>query len=110
MVSAWATENRLILGQIKVEEGSNEITAVPPLLRALAIKGCIVTLDALHCQKETTEVIIEQGADYVIALKRNQEKLYNQVIEYFDEILVDDPESELHEWIDSARLISTTVY
>jgi predicted transposase YbfD/YdcC len=94
MVSAWATENRLILGQIKVEEGSNEITAVPPLLRALAIKGCIVTLDALHCQKETAEVIIEQGADYVIALKRNQEKLYNQVIEYFDEILVDDPESD----------------
>ena len=94
MVSAWATENRLILGQIKVEEGSNEITAVPALLRVLAIKGCIVTLDALHCQKETTEVIIEQDADYVIALKRNQEKLYNQVIEYFNEILVDNPESD----------------
>ena len=94
MVSAWATENRLILGQIKVEEDSNEITAVPPLLRALALKGCIVTLDALHCQKETARVVIEQGADYVIALKRNQEKLYEQVDEYFEYTLLEEPERE----------------
>lgn len=94
MVSAWATENRLILGQIKVEENSNEITAVPLLLKALAIKGCIITLDALHCQKETAEVIVEEEADYVIALKKNQKKLYKQVGEYFNEILLEKPESD----------------
>jgi predicted transposase YbfD/YdcC len=67
MVSAWALENQLVLGQVKVDEKSNEITAIPKLLEALAIAGCIVTIDALGCQKEIAQQIIDQGADYVLA-------------------------------------------
>ena len=69
LVSAWATRNRLTLGQVKVDEKSNEITAVPELLRLLAIKGCIVTVDALNTQKEIASEICEQGANYLLALK-----------------------------------------
>jgi len=65
MVSAWATENRLVLGQIKTEEKSNEITAIPELLKVLELKGCIVTIDAMGCQKEIVKQIVEQGGDYV---------------------------------------------
>jgi predicted transposase YbfD/YdcC len=72
LVSAWATRNRLVLGQIKVDEKSNEITAVPELLRLLEIKGCIVTVDALNTQKDIAEEIREQGADYVSALQSRQ--------------------------------------
>ena len=75
LVSAWVCSNRLTLGQVKVAEGSNEITAVPQLLRLLSIKGCIVTVDAINTQKDTVDEIREQGADYVVALKRNHEKL-----------------------------------
>ena len=71
MVSAWATANRLVLGQRKVAEKSNEITAIPELLQALALSGCIVTIDAMGCQTEIVQTIIEQGADYVLALKGN---------------------------------------
>ena len=79
MVSAWATENRLVLGQIKTEEKSNEITAIPELLRALALRGCIVTIDAMGCQKQIVKQIVEQGADYVISLKGNQGTLHKEV-------------------------------
>ena len=79
MVSAWATENRLVLGQIKTEEKSNEITAIPELLRALALEGCIVTIDAMGCQKQIVKQIVEQGADYVISLKGNQGTLHKEV-------------------------------
>jgi hypothetical protein len=71
LVSAWARENRLTLGQVKVADGSNEITAVPELLKALAIKGCVVTADALNCQKQIAAGIRRRGADYVLALKGN---------------------------------------
>ncbi len=64
MVSAWARSNRLTLGQVKVDEKSNEITAIPELLRLLHIKGCIVTIDAMGAQKEIAEQICKQGADY----------------------------------------------
>ncbi len=83
MVSAWACENRLVLGQVKVDEKSNEITAIPELLRALALTGCIVTIDAMGCQREIAEQIVEQEADYVLALKGNQGTLHEDVAQYF---------------------------
>jgi DDE_Tnp_1-associated/Transposase DDE domain len=64
MVSAWATSNRLVLGQLKVDEKSNEITAIPELLRVLALSGCIVTIDAMGCQKNIAQHIIYKDADY----------------------------------------------
>jgi predicted transposase YbfD/YdcC len=79
MVSAWATENQLVLGQTKVAEKSNEITAIPELLRLLDISGCIVTIDALGTQTEITETIIEAGGDYLLALKENQGHLFEDV-------------------------------
>ncbi len=83
MVSAWASEQRLVLGQLKTEEKSNEITAIPLLLELLELKGCIVTIDALGCQTEIAAQVIEQGADYVLSLKGNQGTLYEEVEEYF---------------------------
>jgi predicted transposase YbfD/YdcC len=75
MVSAWASANRLVLGQLKVEEKSNEITAIPKLLHLLDLKGAVVTIDAMGCQKEIAKTITEQGADYVLALKDNHPTL-----------------------------------
>ena len=72
LVSAWATANHLVLGQRKVEDKSNEITAIPELLQLLMLNGCIVTIDAMGCQTEIAEQIVEQGADYVLAVKGNQ--------------------------------------
>jgi len=83
LVSAWARENRLTLGQVKVARGSNEITAVPELRRMLALKGCVVTADALNCQKETAAEIRRQGADYVLALKGNHGRLRERVEQFF---------------------------
>jgi len=83
LVSAWATTNRLVLGQVKVDAKSNEITAIPDLLRALALTGCIVTIDALGCQRAIAEQIRDQGADYVLALKDNQGTLHQDVQETF---------------------------
>lgn len=85
MVSAWATENRLVLGQVKVDDKSNEITALPALLRLLDISGCLVTIDAMGCQKAIARQIVEQGGDYVLALKENQPSLYADVAEFFTE-------------------------
>jgi predicted transposase YbfD/YdcC len=76
LVSAWACEQRLVLGQLAVDGGSNEITAVPKLLRMLALKGAIVTADALTCQRAIAEQVIGQGGDYVLALKGNQATLF----------------------------------
>jgi predicted transposase YbfD/YdcC len=79
MVSAWASANRLVLAQVKVDDKSNEITALPELLRQLALAGCIVTIDAMGCQREIAKQIIGQAADYVLALKENQGNLYRDV-------------------------------
>ena len=79
MVSAWASANRLVLGQRKVEDKSNEITAIPVLLKVLEIAGCIVTIDAMGCQRDIASTIIEGGADYVLALKGNQGGLFEDV-------------------------------
>jgi predicted transposase YbfD/YdcC len=83
MVSAWATANHLVLGQRKVDTKSNEITAIPKLLDMLAIGGCIVTIDAIGCQKAIAQKIIDQDGDYVLALKENQGNLYADVQELF---------------------------
>jgi predicted transposase YbfD/YdcC len=85
MVSAWAAANHLVLGQVKVDDKSNEITAIPALLRLLDLKGCIVTIDAMGCQKEIAQQIIDQGGDYVLALKENQGTLYEDVVLFFEE-------------------------
>jgi predicted transposase YbfD/YdcC len=76
LVNAWVVESRCVLGQVACEEKSNEITAIPQLLEMLSLKGCIVTLDAMGCQKAIVERIVEKGADYLIALKANQETLH----------------------------------
>jgi predicted transposase YbfD/YdcC len=83
MVSAWASANRLVLGQLKVDDKSNEITAIPALLKLLEIKGCIVTIDAMGCQTEIAELITEREADYVLALKGNQGTLHRDVQDLF---------------------------
>jgi predicted transposase YbfD/YdcC len=83
LVSAWASENRLFLGQVKVEDKSNEITAIPALLELLDITGCIITIDAMGTQTEIAHQIQAQGADYVLALKANHPTLYAQVSQWF---------------------------
>jgi len=83
MVSAWACENRLVLGQEATDAKSNEITAIPKLLELLALKGCIVTLDAMGCQRVIAEQIIDQGGDYVLGLKGNQGNLHEAVEDFF---------------------------
>lgn len=88
MVSAWASKARLALGQVKVSEKSNEIPAVPELLKLLEIKGCIVTTDAMSCQKATAAQIISQEANYILAVKDNQRTLFEAIkrrFEYLDE-------------------------
>jgi len=86
LVSAWARENRLTLGQVRVAKGSNEITAVPQLLRSLAVKGCVVTTDALNCQREIAAQIRRQEADYVLALKGNHGGLHERVEQFFSSV------------------------
>ena len=85
IVSAWATESGLLLGQRKVRDKSNEITVVPELLRALELAGCIVTADAMHCQKNIAKEIIEADADYVLALKGNQGTAFTEIKSFLDE-------------------------
>jgi predicted transposase YbfD/YdcC len=83
MVSAWAAENRLVLAQVAVEEKSNEITALPLLLRQLALSGCSITIDAMGAQKEIAKHIVDDNGDYVLALKGNQGTLAKEVQETF---------------------------
>ena len=83
IVSAWASENELVLGQIKTEAKSNEITVIPKLLELLLLEGRIITIDAMGCQKDIAEHIIEKGADYILALKDNHRKLKDDVFSSF---------------------------
>ena len=83
MVSAWATENHIVLGQLKVDEKCNEISAIPKLLELLVIKGCIVSIDAMGYQKEIVSAITEKEADYLIAVKGNQGNLQEQIQDSF---------------------------
>ena len=83
MVSAWCSENNMVLAQRKVDEKSNEITAIPELLSILVLEGCIVTIDAMGCQTEIAESIIEKQADYILAVKGNQGSLHEQIQDSF---------------------------
>ena len=91
VVSAWASTNGLTLGQVKVDEKSNEITAIPKLLRVLELEGCIVTIDAMGCQKKIAREIIEADADYVLALKGNQTAAHEEIRAFFDDLIPPDP-------------------
>lgn len=84
MVSAWANMNNMVLGQIKVDDKSNEITAIPKLLKMLDLSGSLVTIDAMGTQKEIAKGIIDADADYLLALKGNQGNLKDEVTEAFD--------------------------
>ena len=83
MVSAWGEANGVVLGQQKVDEKSNEITAIPLLLAALDLTGCIVTIDAMGCQTDIAEQIVDQAGDYVLSLKGNQGQLHEDIQEMF---------------------------
>jgi predicted transposase YbfD/YdcC len=90
MVSAWATANQISLGQVVVDAKSNEITAIPKLLQILEISGCLVTIDAMGCQTEIAQEIVNAGADYVLAVKGNQPTLHDGIKAFFDDHLEDD--------------------
>ena len=85
MVSAWGCEQRLVLGQIATDEKSNEITAVPKLLEMLSLTGCVVTVDALNCQRTIAAQIVDQGGDYALALKGNQGTLHDDVRRFLED-------------------------
>ena len=83
MVSARATEHRMVLGQIRTEAHSNEITAIPELLKVLELKGCLVTIDAVGCQQNIAQQVVEGGADYLLAVKANQGELHENIKDLF---------------------------
>lgn len=106
MVSAWATANRLVLGQVKVDDKSNEITAIPKLLHVLEIAGCIVTIDAIGCQLDIAQAIVDQDADYVLVVKKNQGHLYEDIQGLFDaaqEAKFKDVPHDYHKTTDKAH-------
>jgi predicted transposase YbfD/YdcC len=93
LISAWASRNQLVLAQERVDSKGNEITALPQLLQVLALKGCLVSIDAIGCQREIAQQILDQGGDYVLALKENQPSLLEEVQSLFvqarDQVFVD---------------------
>ena len=89
VLNAWSTANDFCIGQMKVDDKSNEITAMPELLKVMDISGSVVTADALNCQKEIAQQIVDQGGDYVLALKGNQADLHEDVKLYFDSAISD---------------------
>lgn len=95
IVSAWADKNELILGQIKVEEKSNEITAIPKLLDALLLEGCVITIDAMGCQKNIARKIVSKKADYILSVKENQKDLYEDIKDSFKILKTNDYSEEL---------------
>ena len=103
MVSAWSAHNRLILGQVKVDDKSNEISALPQLLNLLAIKGCLVTIDAMGCQTEIAQQIVAQEGDYLLAVKRNQEHLFEDIDHLFRH---SRPENFTVEGFDQSRVVN----
>ena len=106
LVSAWATENRMVLAQVAVDEKSNEITAIPELLKLLDLEGCLVTIDAMGTQRAIAAQIIEQQADYALALKENQGNLYEDVKDTFTLAQKDDfrrVEHQFHKTIEKGH-------
>lgn len=84
IVNAWATEQKLVLGQLKVKNKSNEITAIPELIKVLELSGCLVTIDAMGTQTKIAQLIQDRGADYCLALKENQPNLFQEVVHLFE--------------------------
>jgi len=101
MVSAWAVKNRLVLGQIKTAEKSNEITAIPELLKLLDIKNSIITIDAMGCQKNIARDIVQGGADYILALKGNHEKMHKDVELLFENARENNFKEASHEYMET---------
>ena len=97
LVSAWASANRLVLGQVAVADKSNEITALPVLIKLLDLRGSIVTIDAMGCQTELAAAIVEQGGDYVLALKGNQGTLHQEVEALFAQARATDFDAIAHD-------------
>jgi len=97
MVSAWASTNGITLGQVKTDEKSNEITAIPELLRLVELSGCVVTIDAMGCQKKIAELIIAGEADYVLAVKGNQGNLYEDIRLFFEDAAKNSFENVPHD-------------
>jgi predicted transposase YbfD/YdcC len=95
MVSAWANSNNLVLGQRKVDDKSNEITAIPKLLKALELSGAVVTIDAIGCQKSIASQIVEQRADYILAVKENQPSLLADIKDSFQMLAADAVDEEI---------------
>jgi predicted transposase YbfD/YdcC len=105
IVSAWATSNRLVFGQVKTDEKSNEIPAIPVLLDKIALEGSIVSIDAMGCQYEIADKIVKKKADYVFSLKGNQGNLHEDVVEYFSDVDFAKPASA-HRYV-SFKSVST---
>ncbi len=84
MVSAWCSEQGIVLGQFKTEDKSNEITSIPKLLELLSIEGAVITIDAMGCQKKIAKKIMEKEADYVLAVKDNQSTLLDEITKFFN--------------------------
>jgi predicted transposase YbfD/YdcC len=106
VVSAWAHDASLALGQVTVDEKSNEITAIPELVRQLDLKGCLVTIDAMGCQRDIAKTLLDAGADYLLAVKANQEILAEDVEEEFKQAMADDfahMEHYYHETLDKGH-------
>jgi predicted transposase YbfD/YdcC len=101
LVSAWASANRLVLGQLKTADKSNEITAVPELLRALELAGCIVTTDALNCQKNIAKEISDADADYVLTLKANHGTACEEVSRFLSDARQRDFAGVAHDFVET---------
>ena len=102
MVSAWASNNNLVLGQVKVSEKSNEITAIPKLLELITVKGCTVTIDAMGCQQEIARKIIKEEANYILAVKENQKQLHQDIKDEFR--FAENIQIDLSEELDHGRI------
>jgi predicted transposase YbfD/YdcC len=106
MVNAWASTNGITLGQRKVADKSNEITAIPELLRLLNVTGCIVTIDAIGCQKDIAQSIRDKQADYVLRVKANQKRLHQDLVDWFDyaqQMQFQNMQHDYHETINKAH-------
>jgi predicted transposase YbfD/YdcC len=103
LVSAWASENGISLGQVKTEDKSNEITVIPKLLKTLALKGCIVTIDAMGAQKKITQQIEKQKGDYVVSLKGNHELLHEDIKTYWEDPKLPDSEYQSYQTVEKGH-------
>lgn len=97
IVSAWANKNQLALGQLKVDDKSNEITAIPELLKLLDIKDCIITIDAMGTQTDIAKTIVKGGAEYILPVKENQKTLHDELEKYFNDEIIPKPMEKLLE-------------